>query len=240
MKRNYTKYFLILLALITYSTAYSQCTPNTNLTSMGVEPDELEPACVDKPYEETISYAVPKDTLINVGGFDQLADVDSVVINDVTNRPTGLDYTCNNNCVLIPDQNQELTYGCILISGTPTEANTDEDSLEVHLTLHGFGGAVSYPITYKIAFRVYGANEGPCLVGINDRMEAKRLEIYPNPGNSGDLVKFASPVTEVKLYDSLGTLIYEANKASALNTSTLESGIYFIQASEGTTRLVID
>lgn len=64
------------------------------------------------------------------------------------------------------------------------------------------------------------------------------IGLYPNPVSSN--VYFTSELTNVNVYDALGTLKMNAAEASSLNVSALETGVYLIHANEGTFKFIVE
>lgn len=76
---------------------------------------DLLDACLNQPYNQSITIKVPSD----FGGF-AINSVSVATTGAISNFPVGLTYTCDPpNCVFLPN-----TLGCIVLHGTPTAANT--------------------------------------------------------------------------------------------------------------------
>lgn len=80
---------------------------------------DLLDACIDQPYNQSITIKVPEA----FSGFP-INSVSIATTGAVSNLPVGLTYTCDPpNCVFLPN-----TLGCIVIHGTPTAANAPDTS----------------------------------------------------------------------------------------------------------------
>ncbi|MEM6268401.1 MAG: PKD domain-containing protein [Bacteroidota bacterium] len=110
---------LLLVAAWLPSGASAQCTPDLNFVSADQRPKTWKTGCVGQPYDETVFITFPIDSVIN--GINVVFDHFEVLS---TTLPAGLNYTCNvTNCKWDPTNtptSQELMFGCIQISGTPT------------------------------------------------------------------------------------------------------------------------
>lgn len=68
--------------------------------------------------------------------------------------------------------------------------------------------------------------------------EPKTFVIFPNPASNSELVYF-NRVADIELYDITGKLIFSEKEALTINTSKLQSGIYFVKTSEGITKRLV-
>jgi len=123
---------LFLSGTFTHSLFAQNCTPDTSLTDapLGLYPTPFDaavfpegglatfPATIGMPYE--LTFTVKLTDSVNISPFN--FDLNSFALDNsdaILGLPLGLDYACNPpNCVF-PDS----VLGCIIISGTPIEAN---------------------------------------------------------------------------------------------------------------------
>ena len=83
-----------------------------------------------------------------------------------------------------------------------------------------------------------GDTEGECINGLFDfGVSANDFAVYPNPAT--DNVNFAKRLTNVEVYNAQGSLVETLGSANALNVASYEAGVYFIKATEGTSRVVV-
>ena len=119
---------LTILGLSTINyTAKAQCTPNTGCTT-DVCPDAgagLPDGTVGVFYSEVITVVIPIDS----AGFT----VDSVELIGVGTLPPGLSYTCTPPSCTWPGN----SFGCFVISGTPTDSGTYNLTLFFSYYLNG-------------------------------------------------------------------------------------------------------
>ena len=108
----------------------AQCTPDQSMLSATHYPTTLATGCVGQPYEETIFITFPDDSVVS--GANVIFDHFEIVSNSL---PAGLTYTCNvPNCKWTPNNtplSQELMFGCITISGTPTAPFSGQFTIDI-------------------------------------------------------------------------------------------------------------
>lgn len=136
--------FMAIAAMMPVSATGQTCTPDTQYTTTGFYPSVLPALCTNIPYNEAITVVIPTDSTVNFPPFGVVTlTVDSVVVNNVTDLPTGITYSCNpSNCSFVGG-----STGCILLSGTPTTSGTFGVDLDVSLYLNFAGNSVVFPAT---------------------------------------------------------------------------------------------
>ena len=91
-----------------------QCTPDTTLQPYQTNPSVLPTACTGIPFNESVSWACPSDTIVL--GFQ--VNLDSLVIDSLSPLPSGVNYTCDNpNCTYYTNPPDPI-WGCINLTGT--------------------------------------------------------------------------------------------------------------------------
>lgn len=80
---------------------------------------------------------------------------------------------------------------------------------------------------------------GPCedITGVFSKANEIKTAVYPNPASSE--VNFGQTLTEVSVYNAQGLLVETLTSASSLNVSSYETGVYFINSAEGSTRFMV-
>lgn len=68
--------------------------------------------------------------------------------------------------------------------------------------------------------------------------EPKTFVIFPNPVSNSQIVYF-NRVADIEVYDVTGKLIFSEMEALSINTTKLQSGVYFVKTSEGITKRII-
>ena len=64
------------------------------------------------------------------------------------------------------------------------------------------------------------------------------LNIYPNPVTNG-IVNFSKEVKNIYIFNSLGALVKNVERAKTIDVSDLSTGIYFVKTSLGNSKLFI-
>ncbi len=114
------KIVLLFVACVGFlAAAKAQCTPNPLADSTIVHPLPAvginKKACKNTPFDFVFSISVPESFLyqgISIG-------LNSIKILTIDSLPLGLNFQCNPPNCLFPKN----TRGCVLVSGTPTNAN---------------------------------------------------------------------------------------------------------------------
>ena len=80
---------------------------------------------------------------------------------------------------------------------------------------------------------------GPLSTGINElNTNDQSLNIYPNPVTNG-IVNFSKEVKNIYIFNSLGALVKNVERAKTIDVSDLSTGIYFVKTSLGNSKLFI-
>ena len=120
MKKTFTQFALLVLfafGLVLPGKAQSNCTPDDMMSASSNYPEVWKKGCVGVPYEETIYFSFPKDTVVVVSiTFDSYEVVSHTL-------PSWMSYDCNvSSCKWTPTNttnNTDQIYGCMTVSGTP-------------------------------------------------------------------------------------------------------------------------
>lgn len=231
------KFILLLIVLVFSYSAYSQCTPDANLTHSGFYPNPLPDGKVGVAYNQNITFQFPLDTNIVIFGTSQAIHIDSVIIQSVNGFPASYTKTCDaSNCKYFGTS----LRGCMKISGTPTAADTGTKKLviTVMLKIKLSGVPLPYPLTdssqtYRVAPANVGLNRGAVAsysFGID--------QITPNPFTEKTVVTISSPKNDkmvVIIRDILGKEVYR-NEVSCkaginyatINTEDFKAGYYLL------------
>lgn len=216
---------------------------------IGSPTSSLDPGCVDAPYNQLFTAVVPDSISAVFNGVPINAELISVAVDGIDGLPAGVDFACEPpDCIFLQN-----TSGCVLFSGTPTEAG---DFLPiVRTTVAGnIGAPISLPVNfpaqpgdqidifpgeYKITVFPEGSSEAACSVGVNDAL-AEVLGLQqniPNPFSKTTSITVDSKESgefDFKVYSLIGELVHsEVLMLSAgqnifeFDGSTLNSGMYF-------------
>ena len=257
------KKLFILLSLLFFSiTGFSQCTPNSMFTFLGlpgVYPPELpipniplvgiEDGSLGSNYSQTLTLVVLEDTIMDIGFLLPAAAVTAMnvagiptvytldvnhVTFDVQGLPNGINYQCDiSNC-----QYPSSTDGCIQLNGTPTVAGTF--SVPVNMIINIQLPSINIPL--------YGAVGGmgqdvPAFAAqtydlfISDATSIRSIDlrsaIYPNPTTTDFTIEVNSPMNLI-IYNSLGQIIYSEKiiNNTKINKSEIGSGIFIVEISD--------
>ncbi|MCI4670906.1 MAG: T9SS type A sorting domain-containing protein [Bacteroidia bacterium] len=134
--------FMTIAAMLPNSAQGQVCTPDTQFTTTGIFPVVLPPVCNNSPVNEVITVVIPTDTAINIPPFGTTnVIVDSIVINNITDLPPGVSYSCSPaSCTF-----NGGTSSCVLFSGTPTMSGTYLVDFDVTLHVVFAGNSIAFP-----------------------------------------------------------------------------------------------
>ncbi|MEL6630400.1 MAG: SprB repeat-containing protein, partial [Bacteroidota bacterium] len=128
---------IISLMSVFQQTQAQSCTPDTSFSATGIYPSTLPTICEGSPYDQTITFVIPADTLL--AGFG-LVDIDSIALNGIIGLPNGLSFSCNPTSCNLPGG----ASSCVNISGTATDTGTF--LLDLNVTFFAKVGG-SFPVT---------------------------------------------------------------------------------------------
>ncbi len=219
---------LLALALGIHGHLLAQtCTPDPSITEPGAYPSQLPNGIAGQYYENTIQFNIPEDTVVEFGGNQVTAEIDSIKVLSVQGLPTGLTYNCTPvSCALPGGQTS-----CGLVFGT------------IDLQAAGY-----YP--FVIPIRIYARINGFLPVQQNDTIfslemtvdQANSLSkstfgavsVFPNPAENRIQAGFPTSTSsmEVETHDALGRKVALAwdktdNRLSA-DVQSLTSGVYVV------------
>lgn len=230
--------FLFVLSCLLGSSAMAQCTPDPQFTSPGIFPDSatgFASGCVGIPYEQLVTAVVPEDTTVFVGPFPVTLTFDSVVVASVTGLPAGFTFACNDaqnvNSPVDGCAFEGNTIGCLLISGTPTIADTGTHLLNFTLDAYLAGGTTP-SFTYDLSF--YKIVIGNCGLSLSEN-KGSQFSLYPNPVADQFTLEGLSglKISEISICNAEGKILksYEpviSSSSFALNVENLKAGMYFV------------
>ena len=232
------KKLFVLLNLLFFSiTGFSQCTPNSMFTFLGlpgVYPPELPipniplvgiaDGSLGSNYSQTLTLVVLEDTTMDIGFLLPAAAVTAMnvagiptvytldvnhVTFDVQGLPNGINYQCDiSNC-----QYPSSTDGCIQLNGTPTVSGTF--SVPVNMIIN-----IQLPSINIPGFGMVGGmgQDLPAFASqtydlyISDGSTSisnfkNNISIFPNPANSFVNISISTPKI-IRIYNSLGQEVY--------------------------------
>ncbi len=244
--------------MATFSLVYSanaQCTPDPTLTIPGVYPDSatgLVDAIQGVSYSEVIQVRTFLDSIVpaGAGGATTNFRLDYIEIDGVSGLPNGITYSCNpSNC-----QFQELSNGCVLLSGTTTDP-VGIYPITVDVTAYGnLTQLFNFPYNQSFSVTYYEIN-----VNLNTglaKLNKNKFDVAqntPNPfSNKSDIYfNVTQPTTvELKFFNVLGNEVmsHSIMAKKGTNVYTLDAdkfspGVYMYTIANGsatvTKRMVV-
>lgn len=229
------KKLLLLVSLFGFFALnmHAQCTPkpfNGGLTN----PDStLSYAAATQYYEQVIHVRIPEDTMLPP--LTMPIPIDSAGVTNVTGLPSSFTYQTNSSTDTWPGN----SYGCVVLQGTPTTADTGTINFDVHIVIYAMGQAVPFTITYELI--VLDSTH----VGF-EAIETNSFALkqnQPNPANGQTQIDFRSERSgsyTFNIYNVQGQAIYTKEieamsgiNSIQLNTSDFPAGIYLYRLSNG-------
>jgi Secretion system C-terminal sorting domain len=239
-------YLLLLLFVSVAAGVNAQCTVNNNDTVLGLSPpDSLLPDIVrNVPYDTVVQVYVPQT--FTYSGFT--INLVWVVIDTITNAPTGINYARNPSNDTIFAGN----HACYQIYGT-----TSDTAGVYPLTFTGFvrfntillngGQDTTFPLS-ELSLLSAGSGSSPFafalrvdntagIFGVNNQLQSA-LQVMPNPNNGQFDIKlnFISGLTgDIRIIDATGRIVYDEPVSSnglfnqSVNLGNMAKGIYAVQ-----------
>jgi hypothetical protein len=227
MKKNILS---VLAFMCLFSSVWAQqtitCKPDATLpdTSRGVFPVPYtkenpkggisDTACLNTFYDFVFTMIIPKQFTL-AGLTVPINSVDIATSRAIENLPTGLNYTCNPpNCVFKAEEK-----GCIIISGTPTNAsNIGQNDLKIKGVLRtgllpldvNFPNEQIAPGNYYLYLRPQGSKA--CLTSSTRELAATKLRMgnVPNPFTGFTQIEVEAELRgqfEFRVYDLVGRIL---------------------------------
>ncbi|MEI6766764.1 MAG: T9SS type A sorting domain-containing protein [Bacteroidota bacterium] len=222
----------LIALLFVLTKGYSQCTPDLTMTSPGIFPPALTTACVNSPYTDTVNIVFKEDTVL----FGFTLAMDSVKVTNVLNLPAGMNYSCGNgSCkyICVPPQ---LTYGCLLIDGTPTTVVPTGHMIQINFTYWvtvPFVGGITVLDSVAVGL---GVSDCSGIANVNN----PEISIYPNPAQDQLLVQVGEDALSsdctLRIYNANGQLVRTAKiteLSSTIQLNDLNDGMYFVMLESG-------
>ncbi len=192
---------LISLALLSPLLIQAQCQPDPQYTEPGIYPDSatnLPHAFATYEYNAVFTAIIPADTMLLPG---LTLRIDSIGVTDIQGLPAGFS--------AIPNRPSAFwhggTSGCMLITGTPTEAQVGTYPLQI--TVVGYIGGLGLPNAFVIDYYSITVREAAVYGFSENHKNPLQLKSSPNPFRENTSVSFQAPETasyEIALFDLLG------------------------------------
>ncbi|MBL7816767.1 MAG: T9SS type A sorting domain-containing protein [Saprospiraceae bacterium] len=212
-----------------------------------------KPACIGKSYNFVWTVKLGDTVTVPYNGSFVQAPIDSVVINTsgaIEGLPAGITYACNPaNCNF-----KKKSYGCVVLTGTPTSANAIKAyplKMSGRAYLSGIFALFNpVPLTFPgtlaegtYDLNLYAANDSRCTTAAEDLTEVSSIAAVPNPTNGKTTIRIESTIADkfdFTMTDLLGRTVVNRPLSiqAGLNTldldvSNLSNGIYIYNLSKG-------
>ncbi len=257
MKKLLLKIFSLALMLSISNRVHTQCMPDPQYANevFGIFPipdptsstvSSLPAACLGEPYNQLFTVILPDSLGVElVVGTPIVLDLQSLTITNITGLPPGINYVCNPNDCIFPDQ----TSGCFTLEGTPTTEGEYLFVVETILDIGGTTAGTNFPgAFYSGQYKIIVEPEGSTAcspMGTNDRSE-DTFELGQNiPNPFSTIANIEIDATEAgefdfKVYNSIGQVISAQNlnlmvgiNPIQLDATNLNSGVYFYTLGQG-------
>lgn len=231
---------------------------------VGSTTSSLNAGCIDMEYEQLFTAVVPDSINVEFSGTEITAELLSVAVNDIENLPAGVSYACEPaDCIFL-----QGTTGCLLFSGTPTEAGDFSPIVRTTVTA-SIGGPT--PLTPNLSFpsqedddlpevfpgqytvTIYTADN--CLINVDDALSGVLgvQQNIPNPFSKTTNITIDSKESgnfDFNVYSLIGELVHSevltlstGENVVEFDASDLNSGMYFYAVGQGndvvTRRMVV-
>ncbi len=224
MKNLFTLVMMATFFCCSTLTVQSQCTPNPAYldSGVGVYPHPLADGCLNQNYTDTITVVTFSDTTVAIPfpPFVLTVPLDSIHIDNVSNLPPGLIYTCGSaNCMFYPNGNGDPLTGCVEISGFPT-SSMPNDSIEVTVTGYVtiLGSVTSLAQTAYTTLDLPGSATGSTLNETACGSYTLNGQTYTVSGNYVQILTNSSGCDSTI---SIGLTIIDIDETVTLNGNTL-------------------
>jgi len=225
----------LLFSLMGVQNMNAQCTPTPFPPPALTNPDTsmgIPPAVAGQIYSETVNVRVPADTLV----MGTNLPIDSIGVDSISGIPPTFTYATNSP----NDYWLGGTYGCFIVQGTPTQADTGIYTMTLHTKIfvgHNPNNTILYNADFdfvildssKVGFRDVNANEFAI------------RQNTPNPFDYKTVIRFNSPQKEnftFEVYDITGQMIHKEIIQAQAGVNSIEfkrgelpSGMYVYRLS---------
>ena len=158
-------------------------------------------------------------------GYNQITNLDLSNNNNLTS----VDCRTNNNLTYINIKNGNNEN--IFISGSQSSNFENLPSLET-VCIDDVNSDLALFIEAQVGHSINFTQE--CFLTINEHI-LTNLIVYPNPVNEKLNIQSQSPIIKVEVYNLLGQLLiskYNQTTIKSINTTSLNTGVYFIKATD--------
>lgn len=227
------KHLILFLSLFIASAGLqAQCVVNTSYSGPGFYTNNgdsvLDDAILDSLYSENVSLYVP--STYDIGGFN--VNVDSVKIENILGLPDGIGSACTpTSCFWLGGDT-----GCVLISGTPTNAaQIGNNPLTIKMRFYGLSTSVGEDVTVFSIDLSEGQTTQPN--SVNKAQFANYRIAYSRDLSSlrlisGNKAPFEANIIDITGQTKLSGIANSGESELKFDTSSLAPGIYIVQYSQ--------
>lgn len=239
--------FTLAVAAFGFTALQAQCTPDTTITqtivppagtkydTVGSTPIAILPyGYTGQPYSEVMHFKVPQDT--TVPGFGTIP-INYVKLDSIIGLPAGFALSCSPSNCEFPGG----SYGCVLMSGTPTVV--DSVALQVAIEYNVTVSGLATPIKDTLGGYYFVTKGGGSVSLTETRVSNQAPRLYPNPASNAIFVKYQASTDDMvrlQLSNIIGQRVYDRTFKSTngenkleVNTSSLKPGIYLYRLEVG-------
>ncbi|NTW31265.1 MAG: T9SS type A sorting domain-containing protein [Bacteroidetes bacterium] len=210
--------FITLFIIAVNTLIYAQpCTPDVTHTTPGTYPDTVTNLPIDTAgiqYNAVMTAVIPADTVIS--GLH--IDIDSIGITGMSGLPSGFSYAASTSTGYWHGG----SAGCILISGTATDAQADS-TYKLRIYLRAWAGSLFLDDSL-MHYRIRVVHS----LGVSN-IEKEKFTVsqnMPNPFSKKTEIVFTSPTTEIYQF-SVINLLGQVISTQVINAKTGENKIEF-------------
>jgi hypothetical protein len=226
---------LLLMTCLTLfmGNGYSQCTPNSIYTTLGVPgvwPNPVQgiaSATEGSSYYQDFTVIVPADTTIDTLGQSVTLAINKVTITGIAGYPGSLGSTCSPANCEFPGSSD----GCFYLDGTPDASTAGTYDVAVTVVVNvDFPNPIGIPPTipvdlpaYDIVYTLDVTAAPP--VGLSE-FNPMTVQVHPNPTQG--LLEVKGAVGSIWVYNIQGGLV-KTIESPIVDISELERGVYFFR-----------
>jgi hypothetical protein len=230
-------FFTVAIIFFAANSTAQICIPDTSLKIPGLKPSTLPDAIEGKPYNESVSVLMFRDTYRIIFGSKVPIKIDSVKVTGVSGLPSGISHQCQySSCVFLWD-----TVRCLRISGTASKAGV----YPITIYVRAFGKlAGTTPLTQNDSIKTFTLNVNSQTAS-NGLIEAGVYRLYPNPANQYVTLTGLNVAAKQWFVTDITGRFYNINvvesnrNAVSLSTLNLPVGVYNLSDGESRIRFVL-
>ena len=171
---------------------------------------------------------------------DDPEDFFSAILSSAQRLPNGNTLICDGDSGYFfeLDPSNEIVWEYI----NPDTANgilSQGDTPSANLVFRSLKFAPDYPafvgrdVSPGNPIELNSSTNVPCDLLNTSEFSSTTIQVYPNPTRSLITIESTAPVTEIRVYNGIGTQVYTTKDSNTIDMSSYSSGIYFIKINSG-------